>query len=107
MVDVSLAAADSGSVRSVHVGDVIVVSLEESPTSGFRWDVDALTPCLGATGDTFVPAPDAQLGGGGTRLLRFEARTVGEGPIALRLWRSWEGDASIVERFAATIAIQP
>ena len=107
MVDVPLVAADSGGRRSLHVGDVVVISLEESPTSGYRWDVEQLAPLVAPAGDDFVPAPDAQLGGGGTRILRFEARAAGDGRIALRRWRSWEGEASVVERFDVTIAIQP
>jgi inhibitor of cysteine peptidase len=106
MVDVSLTAADSGRVRSVNVGDVVVISLDESPTSGYRWDVEDLTPLLAPAGDDFIPARHTQLGGGGTRALRFEARAAGEGRITLHRWRSWEGEASIIESFDATIEIR-
>ncbi len=107
MADVSLTADDADGTRSARVGDTVVVSLPESPTSGYRWGVEELPPVLAPAGDEFVPAPASELGGGGTRVLRFGARSPGEGRIVLRRWRSWEGEDSVVERFDATLLIHP
>jgi hypothetical protein len=35
------------------------------------------------------------------------ARASGRTRLALKRWRHWEGDASIVERFAVTLDIKP
>jgi inhibitor of cysteine peptidase len=107
MGEVSLTAIDSGGSRSVRVGDIVVISLVESPTSGFGWGVEKLPPQVTPAGGEFVQASEAGLGGSGTRVFRFEAQATGKGRLALRRWRSWEGEASVVERFDATIEVQP
>jgi hypothetical protein len=35
------------------------------------------------------------------------ARTPGRTRLALKRWRHWEGDTSIVERFSVTLDIKP
>jgi inhibitor of cysteine peptidase len=106
MGEIALSAADTGKTCHVRVGDVILVSLLESPTSGYRWDVDELTPSLDRLGDEFVAEPGSRLGGDGTRTFRFEAREPGTGGIALKRWRAWEGESSVRERFDATIHVR-
>jgi inhibitor of cysteine peptidase len=105
MADILLSGADSGSAYSARRGDVIVVSLDESPTSGYRWDLEHLPEVLAPVGSEFIEAPGGGLGGGGTRVLRFEARSDGGGVLALRRWRSWEGEGSVAERFTTTVTV--
>jgi inhibitor of cysteine peptidase len=105
MADIPLSGADSGRACSARRGDVLVVSLDESPTTGYRWDVEHLPEVLAPGGSEFIEAPGGGLGGGGTRVLRFEARSDGEGVLALRRWRSWEGEGSVAERFTTTVTV--
>jgi len=105
MADIPLSGSDSGRTCSARRGDVIVVSLDESPTSGYRWDVERLPEVLARDESEFIESPGGGLGGGGTRVLRFEARSEGEGVLALRRWRSWEGEGSVVERFTTTVTV--
>jgi inhibitor of cysteine peptidase len=51
-------------------------------------------------------AAGAGIGGGGARTLRFAARSPGTAVITARLYRSWEGDASIIGRFALTVNVR-
>ena len=104
MAEIDLTAADDGTVRTATTGDTVAVRLTESPTSGYRWSVERIDErVLVAAGDEFTPEAGAGLGGGGTRILRFTVVGGGRGELALRRSRSWEGDASVVERFNATI----
>jgi inhibitor of cysteine peptidase len=117
VADIDLTAADDGRVRAAKPGDTLVVHLDESPTSGYRWSVERLDDrVLTPAGDDFAPAGGAapgggdagpaggvRLGGGGTRVLRFTVAGPGRGELVLRRWRSWEGDGSVVERFATTV----
>ncbi len=106
MAEIDLTTADHGAVRAATTGDSIAVRLTESPTSGYRWSVERLDEkVLVPAGDEFEPDADGRLGGGGTRILRFTVVGTGQSELALRRSRSWEGDASVVERFGATIEV--
>jgi inhibitor of cysteine peptidase len=105
-MDVRLNERDEGTTVDVVDGDTIVVRLEENPTTGFRWAIDAITgACVSPAGDDFEPAEGSNLGGGGRRTLTFTARQPGSSRIELKRWRDWEGDASIVQRFGVTVRV--
>jgi inhibitor of cysteine peptidase len=101
---IELTTADSGTHRTAQVGDVVSVRLPESPTTGYRWQVDVDATRLRATDDRFDPAHPGR-GGGGERVLVFEVLRAG--PAALRLdeRRSWEtGPAS--SEFSVQLDVQ-
>jgi inhibitor of cysteine peptidase len=110
MPEVTLTEADNGRAIEIRRGDVIDLRLRENPTTGFRWQVvraDGLdeepvaadeTPRAGEPGQP-------QIGAGGVRTLRFRARSPGTGRLELKLWRAFEGDSSVVNRFTADITI--
>lgn len=102
----TLTRTDGGSRIEVRVGDVVVVRLPENPSTGFVWSSetaggDALEPVR----SEYLPAADASVGGGGQRSLSFRAVATGTVELRLKLWREWEGDKSIVDRFAATVRV--
>jgi inhibitor of cysteine peptidase len=106
MTEIELTAADHGATRTATTGDTIAVRLAESPTSGYRWSVERLDGAvLAPAGDEFDADADGRLGGGGRRTLRFTVVGTGRGELALRRSRSWEGEASVAERFGATIDV--
>lgn len=93
MVEVALARDDSA--VAVERGDVLVVRLEETATTGYLWraetdgglvEVDDVTEPGG-------PAPGAS----GERVLRLRAEEAGTWRLDLRLGRPWE-DAVAQER---------
>jgi inhibitor of cysteine peptidase len=99
-------AADRGSSVEVGRGDVVVVRLRETPTSGFRWAIGRLdVDVLALEGSEFAVAEGAAVGGGGERAFSFRAVDRGSGRIELKLWREWEGDASIADRFDLTVRV--
>ena len=105
MAEVTITAAQTGSTISARVGDMIAVVLPEVPTSGYRWSLenssdDELEPVDSA----FHPSEGSGLDGGGTRVFRFEVRGKGRAHIRLKLWRAWEGERSIRERFEAWVS---
>jgi inhibitor of cysteine peptidase len=98
---------DEGSASEPHPaepGDRVVIRLAESPTSGYRWQLDDYDPAaLEAAGDDFVPAAAARTGGGGTREFRFVVRSGARGHVALTLRRSWETDKAAAQSFTTSI----
>jgi inhibitor of cysteine peptidase len=91
----------------VRVGDQINVSLDEKPSTGYRWEIEqADTTVLVPGARTYVQAQGTGVGGGGMMSLSFAARSPGTAAIRMKLWRPWEGEASVRARFAVTVVVQ-
>ena len=105
MAQITLTEADNGKVVDAHSGDEIVIRLPENPTTGYRWGQDSAGDAKASlSGDTNQMSGTAA-GGGGARVLTFQAKGAGDVPLRLKLWRAWEGDASVTKRFAVTVRI--
>lgn len=109
----TIVLTDSDGDRSIeaHPGDEIVVRLPENPTTGFRWQVDQEGGILDQVGDGYIEAepvpPDAEpvFGRGSLRELRFRARAPGVARLELKNLRAWEGEGSMIGRFATDIVV--
>lgn len=107
MQTVTLTERDSGRSLVVQSNTQVFVQLPEHPTTGYRWSVDQLDEAIVAPQDsTYRAASDNAIGGGGVHIFSFTARQPGTTQLRLKLWREWEGDASITERFEAAIQVQ-
>jgi inhibitor of cysteine peptidase len=103
----TLTRADNGKTIEVQVGDSVVVRLPENPTTGFAWAIDkGSDDVLPLEASEYSPAAGAGVGGGGQRSLTFKATRAGTVGLQLKLWREWEGDKSVAERFTATIRVK-
>jgi predicted secreted protein len=103
MAEIEIGPAETGSTQAVAVGDTLVVALDETPTSGYRWALEAFDETvLAAQGSAYVPPEGERLGASGQHRFRFTV--VGPGSTALKLVRrrSWERD-SVAETFGTTI----
>ena len=103
MTALTLTEAQDGSTVPAQGADTVVVELPESPTTGFRWSVDNGEEALEPTDASFRPAAGGGLGGGGTRVFRYEIPAKRRSHIRLKLWRAWEGERSVTRRFDAWI----
>ena len=73
------------------VGDHVLISLPERPSSGFRWEITEISgTSLMASGDDFFLLPHTGMGGGGTRTFRFFAPEPGDTHLVMELKRVWE-----------------
>lgn len=102
----NLTEADDGAALEAAPGDALVVRLNENPTTGYRWSLDALegdVVTLGA--DEFERSEGAGVGGGGKRILTFSALRPGSADIGLTLRRRWEGDDSALERVRLSVRV--
>jgi inhibitor of cysteine peptidase len=104
MALVELTGAESGQTIRVRPGDEIVLRLRENPTTGFRWQVETAAPFVVEIADNFELDAQPQIGSGGSREWRFQVTSSqGVGRLALKHWQSWEGDASISDRFSVEL----
>ena len=106
MSALKLVIEDNGKLIKLRQGDVIIISIHETPTTGYRWTVDNVDEkILELQSEGFHIAPEAGLGGSGTRSFSFRAIKAGSVNLKLKLWREWLGDASITERYSLTIKV--
>ncbi|HEY3163389.1 MAG TPA: protease inhibitor I42 family protein [Candidatus Limnocylindrales bacterium] len=106
MAEIEIGLAEAGTLQTVTVGDELVVALDETPTSGYRWALEAFDDSIVALRDrTFVGPDHERLGAAGSR--RFRIAVIGPGETALTFVnrRSWERDA-VGDRFEVTIDAQ-
>ena len=109
--EVLLGAEDRGGQVEVDVGQVLVLTLESNPTTGFRWEVlEAKDSVLRQKGEAefrlvseLDPPP---LGAGGVEIFRFEAVEAGETRLELVYHRPWEEDVEPVERFSIQVIVR-
>ncbi|GAB3807579.1 protease inhibitor I42 family protein [Micromonospora zhanjiangensis] len=96
--------AGAGQRHQVTAGDLVILRLPETPTSGYRWALDGYDPdVLRLAGDEFRPAAGSALGGGGEREFRFSVVGAGSSPLRLARRRAWAGAGGAAEQFEATI----
>jgi predicted secreted protein len=92
----NLTREQSGETIALHQGEVVVLSLLENPSTGYRWTFAADGMDV-AEGGYAAPAPGA-VGGGGTRTVRLVAKRVGDAVVTATLQRSWEDSSKAVDR---------
>ena len=104
MAEVKIDSSNAGGTLTAAVDDVVVVRLDETPTSGYRWGVESFDAAvLELQSDEFTPAADSALGGGGTHEFRFRVVGVGETTLKLMRRRSWEAYSPDADAFEVTI----
>ena len=106
---ITLTRADSGKVVNIRAGDTLALPLDENPTTGYRWAMetrDEEVVALQSAVYVHSKYDSADLGSSGWRSFTFHAKKAGSVTLQLKLWRAWEGDASIVERFRVTLQVQ-
>ena len=95
---------DNGRTIEILSGGLVAVSLNENPTTGYRWELEK-TSGLEIVSDQFQSTGDA-IGADGIRVFQFRAISVGRSELHLKNWRKWEGDSSVINRFDVTIFIK-
>ena len=112
MKAVVLGQADNGKAVDIKQGQTLSIQLPENPTTGFRWEIDSVnagcsegSEIIIIESSLYTPNPHTGLGGGGERSIVCKGRRIGTTQLNLKLWQSWEGNASIVERYSLTIRV--
>lgn len=99
---VELRQGDSGGFRTVPVGEQLIVTLAENPSTGYRWEVAVDDEFLQVVDDRYVASVDLP-GASGTRGLTFKTLRPGNAALTLERRRAWEGAA--VEEFTLRLTI--
>jgi predicted secreted protein len=93
----------SGNLTAV-VGDEIVATLKENPTTGYVWIISSITGCVETLRDdfSFESAPSV-IGGPGLHAFTFRVIREGEGRVELECARPWAVGAASNPRFVVTV----
>lgn len=103
---VQISSVENGKTVAADVGDRLVVSLPENPTTGYRWQVDSSGSFLVLENDDFQLQQGAAMGASGTRSLTFHAIAPGRASLHLAARREWEKDKPPLQYFCVSIDVR-
>jgi inhibitor of cysteine peptidase len=105
--EVNVDVSHDGSQVDLDVGQILVVSLESNPTTGYRWEVDEIDDeILRQEGEAEYEAESDLVGAGGVETFRFKAQASGEGEFKLVYRRSWEEGVAPLEVFSIGVSVK-
>ena len=102
-----LTSNDNGKTIKVADGDTIFVRLHENSTTGYRWDVDKLDEKMVQMERANYDRASDAVGSGGEATWAVKPQARGTAKVSMKLWREWEGDDSVVDRFGFTLKVAP
>jgi len=92
--------ADFGRLINVQVGDRVRISLNENPSTGYRWRYGwEPRGHLDLLRDRFVPGEPGRPGQGGVRNILLRASAVGRTEVWVQYGRWWRGGERQPKRF--------
>jgi inhibitor of cysteine peptidase len=104
--EIALEGKDNGGKVEVQKGQILVISLESNPTTGYRWEPaeidEAILQSLGEA--EFQPQSDL-LGAPGVETMRFETTGVGTAILKLVYHRPWEKDVEPLQTFRVEVTV--
>jgi inhibitor of cysteine peptidase len=107
LAGMTLTQSDNGKSVTISPGETVRISLDENPSTGFRWALEqGNDEILELLTSDYIQASGAGVGGGGQRVWKFTAKKSGDVRLVMKRWRAWEGDKSTVERFEVTIRVK-
>jgi inhibitor of cysteine peptidase len=98
-------AADTG-LYNLAVGECITLTLDENPTTGFRWQIEAGSG-LEVTSSEYLPTAGGAAGCGGFRTIKLLGRAPGVHRVRAQLLRAWIGTGSAIDRCEFIIKVLP
>ncbi len=99
----TVTSVEDGRTVSVAVGDTLAIRLHENATTGYRWEVETYDEDIVTLQDSSANYAEDAVGSGGQVTFRFDVKAPGKTEVHLKLWRSWEGEDSVVQRFTVTL----
>ncbi len=108
--DVHVDADNDGSQVELEQGQILVVTLESNPTTGYSWEqVESQDSILLQTDEAeFKPSDTGEpplVGAGGWEIFRFEAIGAGQMTLQLVYRRSWEEGVEPINTFSIEVVV--
>lgn len=110
--EIRLYDSNNGDTVNLRIGQIVVITLESNPTTGYTWEVEELDESiLAQVGDIdFIPESESEsepqlVGQGGTQVIHFQALAAGEFTLKLVYHQPWEGGDASPESFSVKIIV--
>ncbi len=108
--EVNVDEEDDGSQVELEQGQILVVTLESNPTTGYRWEVvETQESILEQMGEAeFKPSDTGGpplVGAGGWEIFRFKAISAGQMTLQLVYHRPWEEGVEPVKTFSIQVLV--
>ncbi len=110
-IEVHVDVNDAGSQVEIEEGQILVVTLESNPTTGYRWELaenqEAILEQMGEA--EFKPSETGEpplVGTGGWEIFRFKAISAGHMTLQLVYHRSWEEDVESLKTFSLQVVVR-
>ena len=106
----TLDASADGTTQQLKVGDVMAITLESNPSTGYGWFATSSKPDVAAqTGVAQSQAPQSSsgtpiMGAAGIETLSFQAISAGTATLTLNYKRGWE--TNVVPEKTITITVE-
>lgn len=109
--EIRLDDTHNGMQKELTRDQVLFVTLESNPTTGYSWQVDELDQSiLRQVGDSeyksSAPGNPPVVGAGGTETFRFETVSVGNTTLKLVYRRPWEKDVPPIKTYTIQITVR-
>ena len=105
--EIKLSMGDNGSQIKLNKGQMLVITLEANPTTGYTWEVaELIANGLRQVGEIEYNPESIKLGSGGVQTLRLDAVYVGQTSLKLVYYRPWEKDVEPLKTFSLQVVIQ-
>jgi len=106
MAEITVTQNDRGGFFEAFPSDVVLIRLEENPSTGYRWEIDEVdTSVLDPTDTDYSMSGEAGIGGGGERTFAFTARSSGTTTVRLQLRQEWDPE-NPSDDFEATVTVR-
>ncbi len=106
--EVKVTIDDNGREMQLKKGQMLVVTLEGNPTTGYSWEVAGPLDeqVLRQVGEAEFKAESEALGAGGVQILRFEAVNAGKITLKLVYHRPWEKGVEPLETYSIEVVVR-
>lgn len=105
MIASVITETENGKSLLLHVGDTVAVRLPEMATAGYQWTPEQIDPDKVTYTKRHEAVVPQLLGREPMCIFEFTTKAAGTVHIQIKEWRSWEGDRSIIARYAVTFDI--
>lgn len=102
-----LNASDNGRTIELEKGQILVISLEANPSTGYMWEVaEGEEHIVQQVGEAEFQQESELLGAPGIETVRFEAMDTGQTTVELVYRRPWEENVDPLKTFSVQVVVR-
>jgi inhibitor of cysteine peptidase len=93
MATINLDESANGRVIHVSANDILEIKLDETPTTGYRWEISEMDQQhFQLVSEDYELYGGGAMGGGGVKKIQLKALAPGQGCVRLQNKQPWSGD---------------